>query len=344
MSISRLGQDRNRDLFRDQNRLRDPIRLREQPRLVEPQRFTVPTDSYEGPRSSTTNTSTTNRLNATNPNTGRLDSPAAIRAYIEERSASLPPTSESLAQIAKEVAERGGIIAIATHAGGTLQSDDAIILEDGSCIDIIGAVDSPDAKWQWLHHGAAYGSTYDPNRNVVDPATGEFKTWGEFISGKGRPVPPYIPLNETASAAPDGAASAAPRSKINHLEGWNIDADKVKKRMDELAEADAYQAMKNFDAAKLNDENDASPATYFARWMQAAGLEPTPENLRKFIAAHPDWEMDAQNNVRIKPEALAKYPGHEAAGNWHRAITDDGSGPAWDFKPGASPRRAYTVA
>jgi hypothetical protein len=270
--------------------------------------------------------------NTNNVSTGRLDSPAAVRAYIEERSKQLPPTPESLEQIAKEVTAQGGIIAIATHMGGTKQSDDAIILEDGSCIDLIGSVGSADAKWQWLHHGESYGSTYDPSRNVVDPATGEFKTWGEFISGKGRPVPPFVPMIDSGSPTPDGAA-ATPAQRINHLEGWGVDAQKVKKRMDELEAEGSYEPMKNFEAGKLNDKSETSPMYYFARWMQAAGLEPTAENLQKFLKANPDWEMDAQNNIRIKPEALSKYPGQEDAGQWHQAISNDGTGPAWDFKP-----------
>ena len=246
----------------------------------------------------------------------RLDTQAKVEGYIRERTSdsSFEPTAENLDLLAKEVTDRGGIIAIATHLGGTKQSDDAIILENGATIDLIGSVGSPDAKWQWLHHGKDFGSTYDPSRNVVDPKTGEFKTWGDFISSRGRPVPPYIPL------PPGYGASAG--SGIDH-----VDAEWLMRR----PQGQLYTDMPGLPASQLNDKTLNSAALTLGRWVQDQEMPPTKESLEAFVKLHPDFEMQGDNQIRVKPEALHKYPNDPDAGEWRTVIKDSGAGPAWDF-------------
>jgi hypothetical protein len=245
----------------------------------------------------------------------RLDTQAKVERYIRDRTSdpSFAPTAENLELLAKEVADRDGIIAIATHMGGTKQSDDAIILENGATIDLIGNVGSPDAKWQWLHHGKDFGSTYDPSRNVVDPKTGEFKTWGDFISGKGKPVPPYIPL-------PPGYGASA--GKIDH-----VDAEWLMRR----PQGQLYTDMPGLPASQLDDKTLDSSALTLGRWVQDQQMPPTTESLEAFVKLHPDFEMREGNQIRVKPEALHKYPNDPDAGEWRTVIADSGAGPAWDF-------------
>jgi hypothetical protein len=331
----RTRNDQHRTL--DLNRLhRDPIRLRDRERVQLP----GDSDSYVGPRSSNVNRTSqsssrmhdeqlptagfanTTRVDASGWGGERLDSPAKIREYIEQRTKDLPPTAESLDLIAREVTERGGTIAIATHMGGTKQSDDAIVLEDGSTIDLIRGVDGPNPEWQWLHHGQSYGATYDPSRNVVDPRTGEMKSFADFITERGKPVPPYIPLIDSGGGGGGG---------VDHLSGWIVDRDRTKKKEEQDAPAaQNYRPMPGFDPARLNDPNDNSLMAIFGRWIQDNGLPPTLESLQKFVDANPDFEIDG-DKIRIKPEALHRYGAGEEAGQWHRAISDDGSGPAWSF-------------
>jgi hypothetical protein len=251
---------------------------------------------------------------------GRLDTQAKVEGYIRERTSdpSFAPTSQNLDVLAKEVTDRGGIIALATHAGGKLKSDDAVVLENGATIDLIGNVDSPSAKWQWLHHGKEFGSTYDPGRNVVDPATGQFKTWGEFISSKGKPVPPYIPL-------PPGYGSGG--GGIDH-----VDAEWLMRK----PQGQLYTDMPGLPASMLNDPTMQSPMLTLGRWVQDQEMPATKESLETFVKMHPDFEMRGDNQIRVKPEALHKYPNDPSAGEWRTVIKDNGSGPAWDFTSAAT--------
>lgn len=68
---------------------------------------------------------------------------------------SLPPTSQSLDQIIAAIpgARR------ATHAGGTMQSDDAVVMPDGRTIDFIQNVGSPNAAWQQLDVSGGSGGS-----------------------------------------------------------------------------------------------------------------------------------------------------------------------------------------
>jgi hypothetical protein len=59
------------------------------------------------------------------------------------------PTSDAINGLLAAYQQAGINATRATHAGGTLPSDDKIVLPDGSVIDLISDVGGPGAAWQW---------------------------------------------------------------------------------------------------------------------------------------------------------------------------------------------------
>lgn len=67
--------------------------------------------------------------------------------YINQRKGQLPPTKESLQTIVKELNDQGIPVKFDTHANGTLQSDDKILLPSGTGYDAINNVGGTTASW-----------------------------------------------------------------------------------------------------------------------------------------------------------------------------------------------------
>jgi hypothetical protein len=76
--------------------------------------------------------------------------------------ASNAPTSSALDGLLAAYQQAGINATRATHAGGTLPSDDKIVLPDGSVVDLIADVGGPGAAWQWAPDvGGSDGGTMD---------------------------------------------------------------------------------------------------------------------------------------------------------------------------------------
>lgn len=70
----------------------------------------------------------------------------------------LSPTSGSLDQIIAMLGQNGISAKRAMHANNTLESDDKLVLPDGSIVDLITDVGGPNAHWQYAVDGAGGGA------------------------------------------------------------------------------------------------------------------------------------------------------------------------------------------
>jgi hypothetical protein len=89
-------------------------------------------------------------------------------AIIQQTIAGLPPTGASLDAVVAALRANGITAFRGTHGtrAHPQASDDAIVLADGTYVDLIQGVGSPGATW----HSASHASgQYDPTRAVIGP-------------------------------------------------------------------------------------------------------------------------------------------------------------------------------
>jgi len=147
---------------------------------------------------------------------GGYNAPAGADPYaiIRQTMAGLPPTGASIPAIVQALNAAGIPATQATHGtrAHPQASDDAIVMPDGTYVDLIQGVGSPGAKW---HSATKASGQYDPTRSVIGP-NGQVVKLNDFLSQSGLPQAPaytapkpgMLPLSGVGGAAA-GQAEAA---------------------------------------------------------------------------------------------------------------------------------------
>lgn len=131
-------------------------------------------------------------------------------AIIRQTMAGLPATAASLDPILAALNAAGIRATKATHGtrAHPQASGDAIVMPDGTYVDLIQGVGSPGAHW---HSAKGPSGSYNPTRNVIGP-DGQLVKLADYQQSLGLPVSTYVPAGPKGGMTPlagIGGATAA---------------------------------------------------------------------------------------------------------------------------------------
>jgi hypothetical protein len=112
-------------------------------------------------------------------------------AIIRQTMAGLPPTGASIDPILAALRAQGINATRATHGSSRnpVASNDAIVMPDGTYVDLIKGWDGPNPKW---NSASGPSGSYDPNRRVVGP-DGQLVQLSAYQQQLGLPVSQFQP-------------------------------------------------------------------------------------------------------------------------------------------------------
>jgi len=112
-------------------------------------------------------------------------------AIIRQTMATLPPTGASIDPILAALRAQGINATRATHGSSRnpVASNDAIVMPDGTYVDLIKGWDGPNPKW---NSASGPSGSYDPNRRVVGP-DGQLVQLSAYQQQLGLPVSQFQP-------------------------------------------------------------------------------------------------------------------------------------------------------